>query len=105
MIAQRVTYTVHGTLAGPIWWPIGEPAQKTFSYRTTDRPATLRDLAEAIMRNEDGDFSGAPRFLADTVLTITRWGATGHHGRSFDLGSFPSIAGDYCSPEWPVWDD
>jgi hypothetical protein len=107
MNATRTTYTVHGTLAGPLWWPVGEPASKTFEYRweryATDRPSSLRDLADAIMAREDGDFSGAPLFLADTTLTITRWGATGHHGRSFDLSTFPSLS-EYTSPEWPVWE-
>jgi hypothetical protein len=101
--ALRTVYRVEGTLAGPIWWPYGAPASKTFEYRTSERPASLRDLAESILNREDGDFSGAPRFLADTTLTITRYGSTGHHGRTFDLGAFASLAA-YTSADWPDWD-
>jgi hypothetical protein len=107
MNATRTTYTLRGTLQGPIWWPIGAPMSKTFDYtyqRTNgDLHLTLRELAEAAMAAEDGDFSSAPRFMADTVLTVTRWGRTGHHGRTLDLSQFQSVA-DYTSPDWPVWD-
>lgn len=109
MNALRTTYTVRGTLAGGLWWPIGEPASKSFEYRVTvagteERPATMRDLAEQIMAREDGDFSSAPRFLADTTLTVIRWRATGHHGRSWDLSRFASL-NEYVSPEWPMWEE
>lgn len=102
----RTTYTLRGTVQGPIWWPIGEPASKTFNYtyqRTDgDQHLALRELAEAAMSAEDGDFSSAPRFMADTVLTVTRWGRTGHHGRTFDLNAFSSVA-DYTSQDWPTF--
>ena len=96
----RVTYTVRGTLAGAIWWPIGERATKTFEYRTTDRPDSMRELVESVLGAEDGDFSDAPRFLDDSVLTITRWRSDGrgHVSRSFYLSSFRSLA-DYVLPD------
>ena len=104
---MRTTYHVTGTLQGPLWWPIGELAQKTFSWDIADRsgrPESLRELADCIMAREDGDFSGAARMMADTTLTITRWHATGHHGRTWDLAQFPSLA-DYTCEDWPNWDD
>jgi len=99
---MRTTYRVNGTLLGPIWWPIGAPATKSFEYVTAERPATMRALADAVMSREDGDFSGPARMMADTVLTIIRWGATGHHGRSWAVDSLPSMA-EYITAEWPEW--
>jgi hypothetical protein len=100
----RTTYRVVGTLVGPIWWPIGAPASKSFEYVTAERPATMRALADAVMAREDGDFAGAPRMMADTVVTIIRWRATGHHGRSWNAEDLPSLAA-YVTAEWPSWGD
>jgi hypothetical protein len=96
----RTVYSVRGTLAGRIWWPLGERAQKSFSYWTTDRPDSLRDLVESVMGAEDGDFSDAPRFLDDSTLTITRSRADGrgHRSRSFYLSDLSSLA-DYVAPD------
>jgi len=102
---MRTTYSVTGTLRGPIWWPVGAPAEKAFEYRAIERPGSLRELAESIMAAEGGDFSGAPLLLADTALEITRWRSDGrgHRSRLFDLASFASLEG-YTSPEYPEWD-
>lgn len=100
----RVTYYVTGSIIGDLWWPIGEPGTKTFSYRTAERPESLRALADSVMAEEDGDFSSAPRMTADSVLVITRWRATSHHSRAWDLSQFGSIA-DYMTDEYAPFDD
>ncbi len=109
MTGQHTTYRVEGTLAGPLFWPAGEEACKEFRYQAERpglwQPTGLRDLAETIMRHEDGDFAGAANFLADTILTIERHGRTHSTVRTWPLSAFASIA-DYCSPDqWPVWED
>jgi hypothetical protein len=110
---MATTYTISGTLRGELWWPMGTPATKTFERRWSDyRPSRdrylLRHLAEEIMRAEDGDFSSAPVFLADTSLTVTRESSAGQsirrHSRTWPLTAFSSIA-DYVSDEWPEFED
>ena len=103
----RVTYRVAGTLEGSIWWPVGVLATKTFTYVTTTRPDSLRDLCEQVMTAEDGDFSGAPRMLADTTVVVTRWrgDGLGHRSRSIEVTRFPSLRDDYTSDRWPEWPD
>ena len=100
----RATYSVAGTLRGGLWWPIGSPACKTFEYWTPTRPASLAELAETICDREGGDFSTAPRLLADCTLTIRRDRADhrGYRVRGWPLTSLPSLA-DYTSPDWPEW--
>jgi hypothetical protein len=62
----------------------------------------MRALVDEIMTREDGDFSGPARMMADTVLTIIRWRATSHHGRSWAAESLPSWA-EYVTADWPEW--
>ena len=101
---SATTYRVSGTISGGLWWPIGAPACKTFEYQTHERPATLEELAETIADREGGDFSTAPRFLADTVLTIRRDRADGrgHRSRSWPLTALLSLS-EWTSPDWPEW--
>lgn len=100
---KRTAYRVAGTLRGPIWWPVGQPADKTFEWTTVDRPDSMRQIADSVMANEDGDFSSAPRMLGDTVLTISRFRehGIGHTSRSWHLDQFRSIA-DYTTRDMPV---
>ena len=101
---NATTYRVSGSIAGGLWWPQGEPAFKSFEYTTRERPADLRELAESICDSEGGDFSTAPRFLADCVLTVTRWRQRGHVSRSWPLTSLRSLAA-YTSDTWPEWSE
>jgi hypothetical protein len=98
------TYRVSGTIAGGLWWPVGAPACKTFEYQTRERPASLDALAETICDREGGDFSTAPRFLADSILVIRRdrRDGRGHTSRVWPLTSLPSLS-DYTSDQWPEW--
>jgi hypothetical protein len=113
---QTVTYTIIGTLQGGLWWPIGEPAQKaaSFAFERLEEPRlfdhaahTLRSAVEQLMREEDGDFSDAPRLTADSVLVVTRHGRTHRTERIFPLAGFASIA-DYIGADlWTfpeVWE-
>jgi hypothetical protein len=95
-------YRVSGTIAGGLWWPVGAPACKTFEYQTRERPASLDALAETICDREGGDFSTAPRLLADCILVIRRdrSDGRGHRSRVWPLTALPSLS-DYTSPEWP----
>lgn len=97
------TYRVAGTLRGPIWWPLGQTAEKTFEWTGVDRPDSLREIADAVMAREDGDFSAAPIVLGDTFLTVTRYreDGFGHTSRSWSVDRFPSIA-DYTTADMPM---
>lgn len=104
---MATTYEVTGTLRGELWWPIGEPAEKPFrvTFRESERPATMAEMAEAIMRAEGGDFSSDAVMLADTTLTITRHRRPYSRRtveRWFPLTAFPSLT-DYVADEWPEY--
>lgn len=104
---MATTYEVTGTLRGEMWWPIGTPAEKPFrvTFRESERPATMAELAERIMTAEDGDFSSAAVMLADTTLTIVRHRPDSRRTveRWFPLTAFPSITA-YVADEWPEVD-
>jgi hypothetical protein len=99
---RRVAYLMSGTVTGELWWPTGVPATKTFEYRQSD-PTSLRDLCEAVMDREAGDFSGGIRFMADATVTLIRYrpDGLGFMSRTWDLAAFPSIRADYLTDEWP----
>lgn len=106
-------YTIVGTITGALWWPIGADAGKsvctTFrrgprgfdpKIRTDHDPLfhgneadTLREAVESLMAREDGDFSSAAKFTADSYLVVRRTGRTHATERIFDLARFASIRG------------
>jgi hypothetical protein len=106
------TYAIVGTLQGAYWMPTGQAWIKPVEYgftRTSDPVHTSREaetLREAVERvTDDGDSSSACHLLADSVLIARRAGRTHATERVFALASFASIAADYCSPEWPKFED
>ena len=99
-----VRYSITGTLAGPIWWPYGEMCSKPFEWVTYDRPDTMRQIGECVMAREDGDFSSAPRMMADTMLTITRTRGMSSRSRSWYTSDLPSLS-DYTSSDFVPWEE
>jgi hypothetical protein len=93
------TFEIHATMTGPLWWPIGEPAEKEVSYTFrrddvvrpfVDNAETLYDAVSSLMTKEDGDFSGPATI--DGYLVAIRRTARHEHRRFFELSAFSSIA-------------
>lgn len=99
------TFTILGSVEGGLWWPYRAPAEKpvNYSFERSDEPrpfvsaaTTLRDAVEDLMTQEGGDFSSALLLSADSLLLVTRRGATHETRRWFSLASFASIS-DYVT--------
>ncbi|HJP89169.1 MAG TPA: hypothetical protein VJ850_09060 [Candidatus Limnocylindrales bacterium] len=112
MSARRVT--LHGTLEGPIWWPIGVTAQLPITLDLGAEAArdALRSGMIAAIRSaceSAGDFSAMPRLTGDSIIVIEHRSSRLHgwngRGRVIEVTDLPSlaeyVAADSCSAlEW-----
>lgn len=112
-MATFTNITIHGCIVGALYWPYGVTAWKDCvidvkrerSRISGDGRATLRDVVNLWLMENDGDFCGSA-VIAQGTLTATRTETRGDGRRitvtrSWPLEQFPSIA-DCLHPD-PDW--
>lgn len=95
-VERRVS--VHGAMAGPIWWPIGQkcgvPVSKTFDRETIREIGTIGAIEH--MLTTAGDFSEMPKLTADSYIQIDHVvignGRQVCRSRLIEVADLPSLA-------------
>ncbi len=71
---REITIRIHGTISGPIWWPVGEEYSKEFderfSYDSQPFATQIDCLRDALLHiTNDGDFQHAS--IQDAVMEVS----------------------------------
>lgn len=89
MSRKHSTLTIHGTVTGGLWWPIGHPAGKTISASIALPDADGRSFTElvldAVEKEANGDFSTAAKLTADSTIEFQHvWHGSENPSRTSD---------------------